>query len=82
MIAPHVVVIALFHKRKGILKGYKNYTGKHGVSKPQLFAEAILTDEIDIEKLAALKQRDATLWEKIKEFFTDLLDKLVGIIDA
>lgn len=44
--------------------------------------ETMLTDGAVIEKLAALKQRDATLWEKIKEFFTDLLDKLVGIIDA
>lgn len=35
--------------------------------------ETMLTDTNAAEVLAELKQRDATIWEKIKKFFTDLL---------
>lgn len=43
--------------------------------------ETMLTDGDVIEKLAALKARDKTLWEKIKEFFENMLEKLSAIID-
>lgn len=38
--------------------------------------ETMLTDGKVAEKLALLKERDQSLWEKIKEFFSDLMAKV------
>ncbi len=42
----------------------------------------MLTSENAAEVLAELKSQDASLWEKIKEFITDLVEKLKKAVEA
>lgn len=44
--------------------------------------EPMFTDTNLSEKLAKLKEKDQTLWEKIKEFFSDLLAKIKEAYDG
>ena len=44
--------------------------------------ETMLADGSIIEMMAELRQQDKTLWEKIRDWFKDLADKLRAVVDA
>ena len=44
--------------------------------------ESMLADGRVIEMMAQLKQRDKSLWEKIRDFFTELLEDLKAMVNA